>query len=168
MDLYPLKVGSTWSYTTWNGFSSSTQEVKVARKLPVAATEGVELQGPMGTSRLAWRGNTLYAEALPNTRLYKPLPILVANDPKAAESWKGTVETATAVTAAQAMLRQQNESIEIGTRRYDSTKATVSMKIGNDDLELETWYAKGIGPVRQEQRTNGKLDYKVELLSGPT
>ena len=121
----------------------------------------------MGISRLAWRTNTLYAEAFPNTRVNKALPILIANDPKASVNWNGTVETANFSRPATASLNQQTDNIQVGTRRYDAIKATVALSTGSDSYELITWYAKGLGPIRQEQRTDGKLDYKVELLSGP-
>src|SRR5437868_2581428 len=79
----------------------------------------------------------------------------------------GTVETANFSRPSTASLNQQTDNIQVGTRRYDAIKATVALSTGSDSYELITWYAKGLGPIRQEQRTDGKLDYKVELLSGP-
>jgi len=166
-DLYPLRMGMEWTYSSSNGFSPRIQEIKVTRRVPVAFTNGFELQGPTGITRLAWRGGTLYADAFPNTRIHNALPILVANDPHASVNWNGTLDTANFNRTATASLNQNPENIQVGTRRYDAIRAVVSLSTGNDNYEMITWYAKGLGPIRQEQRTNGKLDYKVELISGP-
>src|SRR4051812_5776034 len=89
-DYMPLSVGNEWTYTVSNGFSERVQNVKVTRRVPVAGTQGFELQGPTGMSRMAWKGNTLYASVLPNARLLKAVPLLIANDPKATMAWHGT------------------------------------------------------------------------------
>jgi hypothetical protein len=166
-DLYPLRVGADWTYRVTTGFAESVQTIKVTRRVPVAYTSGFELDGPMGISRLAWRGGTLYAEVLPNTRIYKPMPMLVAGDPKATERWTGMVEVMGSAQKAQEFLHQEPDSIELGSKKYEAIKATLNLKLPDKEVELETWYAPGIGPIRQEQRTNGKLDMKVELLGGP-
>jgi hypothetical protein len=166
-ELYPLKVGSEWTFTVIDQFAQRVQKVKVTRRVPVALTNGYELDGPMGISRLAWKGSTLYAEEFPNTRVYKPMPILVAGDPKANLSWSGTVQFMGQTVPAQATLHQEPESIDIGTKKFDTVHATLIVKIPGKSIEVQTWYAMGIGPIRQDQRTNGKLDAHLELLGAP-
>ena len=165
-DLYPLRVGQQWTYMVSNGFSSRVQQVTVARRVPVALTQGYELQGPMGISRLAWNGGTLYATVLPNTRVYKPIPMLVSGRDKATLKWSGTVEILGKTQNASAEMNQQPETIDFRSSKLETEKSTVTVHLPQETIDLETWYARGVGPVRQEQRTNGKLDVRVELLGG--
>jgi hypothetical protein len=32
---------------------------------------------------------------------------------------------------------------------------------------VTTWFVAGVGAVRQEQRTDGRLDVRAELIAGP-
>ncbi|HEY3781580.1 MAG TPA: hypothetical protein VGL56_10880 [Fimbriimonadaceae bacterium] len=166
-DLYPLKLHEQWTYTVKNSFSTRVQKVAVARQIPVALTTGYELDGPMGISRLAWRDGTLYAEALPNTRIYKPIPLLVAKVGPATLHWSGEVQTLAGNQKAEATMVQVPDSIELGARKLDTVRSNLTVKLPNKTVELDTWYAKGIGPVKQDERTNGNLDVHVELLDGP-
>jgi hypothetical protein len=166
-DLYPLKLHEQWTYTVKNSFSTRVQNVAVTRQIPVALTNGYELDGPMGISRLAWRDGTLYAEALPNTRIYKPMPLLVAKVGPATRHWSGYVQTLAGNEKAEATMEQMPDSIELGARKLDTVRSNLTVKLPNKTVELDTWYARGIGPVKQDERTNGNLDVHVELLGGP-
>jgi hypothetical protein len=168
-DYFPLKVGAHWTYTVkQDKFATRVQQVRVTRQVPVAMTTGYELDGPMGISRLAWRNGTLFADELPSTRLYKSLPMLVPKDPLAKLVWSGQVETLGVSVPAHAILSQSLEPVDIGAKRVDALRADLTLSLPNNKtVELNTWYAKGIGLVRQDQRTNGNLDIHVELLGGP-
>lgn len=168
-ELYPLKVGNHWSYTVNNGFASYVQNVQVTREVPVAGGKGFEVSSGMGVSRMGWKGSVLYATMLPNSRFpTSPLPLLVANDPKASRTWNGQIESAGAILPAQATLHQSTESLNVNSRKVDATKVVVTLRLPKSTvIELETYYAKGIGVVMQKQRTNGKLDVGLEYLSGP-
>ena len=165
--LYPLRIGESWTYTVNNSFTTRVQQVKVMRHVPVDQTEGYELSGPMGIARLAWKGGVLYASALPNVRLIKPMPILAARDQALTLNWSGQVQNLGRTLPAQAILSQSLDSVDVGAQKMDAVKATLDIKFDARSVELTTWYAKGVGPVRQDQRTNGKLDYHVDLLGGP-
>jgi len=168
-DYFPLRVGEHWTYTVKEDkFATRVQQVRVTRRVPTALTNGFELDGPMGISRLAWRDGTLYAEELPSTRIYQPLPLLVSRDPNASLTWSGQVETLGISQPARATLKQKIEPIDIGSKRVDALRADLTISLPNNKIvELDTWYAKGIGPVKQDQRTNGNLDIHVELLGEP-
>jgi hypothetical protein len=166
-DYYPLKVGNQWSYMVVTDFSQGVQTVKCQKSVPVAGTKGYELSGPMGISRLAWKGNTLYATALPNARLYKAIPMLIANDPKATTTWHGQLQNLGVMQKAEATLTQSTDMIDVGSKKFDTIKATLTVKSAGKDIVVETWYAKGVGPIRQTQRTGDKLNVKVDLLGGP-
>lgn len=165
-DLYPLSVGRQWKYVVSNTFTSRVQEVTVQRRVPVALTEGYELSGPMGISRLAWRGGTLFAEVLPNTRIYRPMPLLFSGKDKMTSKWSGTIETMGVVNRADGFIEQHPESIDFRSQHVDTEKSTVTLHLPEATIDLETWFVKGVGPIRQEQRTNGKLDFRIELLGG--
>lgn len=165
--MFPLRVGEEWTYTATNGFTERVQTIRVTRRIPVATRKGYELDGPMGIMRIGWVGATLYGEMLPNTRVYPPVPLLLANNPKGTALWAGSLETMGRIFPAHAFLSQQADTVDLGTKRYDTIKTTLSLKYNSQDVELETWYAKGIGPIQQDQRTNGRLDDHVLLLEAP-
>lgn len=59
------------------------------------------------------------------------------------------------------------EKLDLGGRKLSTTKVETRLTIAGQAVELDTWFAAGIGIVRQEQRTDGKQDLAIELLSGP-
>jgi hypothetical protein len=172
-DLFPLAVGNEWSYNVKNGLTEYEQSVKAVRQLPTAGTMGYELQGPMGISRLAWKSDALYASALPNARLDPPLPILLAGSGKDTRVWRGQIEALGQTSQAEALIRQEPESITHGSQRHSAIKTVINLKYSGREIELQTWYVKGIGPVRQVQRTTEgqqateQFDVAMEYLAGP-
>lgn len=168
-DYFPLRVGAHWTLTVKEDkFATRVQEMRVTRQVPVALTMGYELDGPMGISRLAWRDGRLYAGELPSTRIYKPIPLLIPQDPTASVNWSGDVETLGVVKPAKATLKQRIESVDVGSKHVDALRADLTVTMPNNKVvELDTWYAKGIGLVKQDERTNGNLDIHAELRGEP-
>jgi len=178
---FPLEVGKTWTYHVRAGLASTVDDVRVTRRMAVAGAAGCEVGGPLGLSRIAWRGGTLVADSLPNTRFDPPLPLLAPGDPatireadgargrsprRPARSWSGRVETMGKTCAGSANLYQEEASVTLGARQYPALKATLRLVAGAHKIELVTWYVDGMGPLRQEQQTNGLQDVSMEYLGG--
>ena len=68
--------------------------------------------------------------------------------------------------AAKAELFQEEATVSLGSRKYPAIKATLRVNKAGKTLELVTWYVDGMGPLRQEQQTNGIQDVGMEYLGG--
>ena len=169
-ELFPLKIGNEWSYNVRTGLAQFVEPVKVSRSLSVAGAEGYELAGPMGSLRLGWKDKVLYATSLPNLRIAQDspaLPILVEARQKTERQWQGKIEFLGRFQSGSATLEQAPEQLKIAGKSYDTVRAKLLLKLPERSIELITWYARGIGPIRQEQRTNGTWDVGLDYLGGP-
>lgn len=168
---YPLAEGAKWTYRLRAGFVERVEEVRVVRKLSVDGVAGWELNGPMGPSRLAWSRGRLVAESAPGARFDPPIPLLDASGAESKWSWPASGEaylTSNGRTAqAAGEGTQRKEDMEVGGRTFKTLRSTVTVRAGGKVLELDTWFAPGIGPLRQEQRLDGVLVAALERVSGP-
>jgi hypothetical protein len=166
-DLMPMQSGSSWTYTTFNGFETYFEPVKVVRRIAVGGSDGFELQGPLGICRLAWSGKRLIGEQLGSVRFDPPITLL-APGLKTAIPWSGSVMRLTGTVEGQAELTQADESITVGTQAFKTTKTTLILTAKGQKIELVTWFSPGYGIVRQEQHTDGRLNLSLERISGPS
>jgi limonene-1,2-epoxide hydrolase len=63
-----------------------------------------------------------------------------------------------------AVLTERLDRVELGTRKVTAILATLSLRIPNGKIELESWYQDGVGLIQQEQRTNGARIVQLQLL----
>ncbi len=166
-DLMPLEPGRSWTYTVFTGFEKYVEPMKLVRSVAVGDAQGFELKGTFGSARLAWSGTRLVADRLGSARFDPPIPLLVL-DAKGPIAWRGSLDKLSGHGTASATLTQENETVNVGSQPYKSTKSTLSIQSGSTKIELTTWFAPGYGIVRQEQRTNGRQNLSIELLSGPS
>lgn len=163
----PLDEGNRWSYSVRAGFLTKVEDIEVRRRLSVADGSGWELGGTMGVSRLAWKDGILVAEDLPSTRFSPALPLLVGGQVEAKRQWSGIMRTLAGAKEAEAQLEQESEKITIGGRTYTTRRAKVTIVGLGAPIELTTWFAEGMGIVRQEQRIGDQLVRSMEYLAGP-
>lgn len=164
---FPLREGQEWTYTVRTGYVTYVEPVKVARELSVAGTRGFELSGPMGTSRLAWKGGVLLADRYVNVRLEPPMPVLAGGRDEATMRWTGRLMGLGPGKPAEASLSQRPEALRVGTRQVQAIRTDLTLQDGTRRIEVVSWYEDGVGLVRQEHRTDGRLDVQLELLAGP-
>jgi hypothetical protein len=178
---FPLEPGQTWTYNIRADLATYVEEVKVTRRVAVAGVQGFELGGPLGYSRVAWKGGVLLADSLPNTGVSPPLPLLVPGDPNTLSEeakkdgakpqpvrrWQGFVESRGKKIPAKATLYQEEATLTIEPRKHQTIKTTIRMFVAGKTLELVTWYADGMGPLRQEQHTDGLQDISMEYIASP-
>jgi hypothetical protein len=165
-DLFPLEVGTAWTYTVRSGFDTFVEPIKIVRTVPVAGVDGVELAGPLGVSRLGWRKGVLFADSTVNANFTPPLPIY-AIDGKDGK-WGGSMGSMGKRQKCTATLHHEDAKLQIGGRNVSTRLSTVTIKTARTDIELKTWFQPKVGIVQQEQRTAGKLDVAIQLLSGPS
>lgn len=164
-DLMPLRENAKWTYRVNNGYRMSVQSMRVTGQASVGNVQGWDIEGPNGVSRLAWDGGSLVAERFVNIRFVPPIPILTADDKKLSKHWKGRVETPAGYYDAEADIDQNTESIKIATHSYKAVKSRVKLFLPGKRTEVVSWFAAGSGLLRQEQRTDDKLDVSLEMLN---
>lgn len=163
----PLTVGGRWTYSVRAGFLSRVVDIKVSRTISVADVEGVELVGPMGNSRLAWKDGLLLVEDLPGTRVSPAIPMLVGTSVKAKRAWKGIARTLAGTLEATASLTQASDTVTLGGRTYEARRSELTVRGLGEPIVLTTWFYEGIGILRQEQRVGEQLVRSMEYLAGP-
>ena len=161
--LMPLRTGTVWTYAVERDFDSSVAEWRVVGPAPVGSAGGFELRSPLGASRLAWSGERLVASQLSGTRYEPPLPILAPDG----TAWAGTVAGPTGTSQARAKIDREETTEETDGRKRKVTVSAVTIQSTGWEAQVTTWFVAGVGAVRQEQRTDGRLDVRAELIAGP-
>lgn len=166
-DLFPLEIGKKWSSTVRTEFATKIAEMAITSSAAVGSIDGVQIESSFGKSKVAWEKGTLYASALPNCTFSPPIPLVVGVESEAVRSWKGRVFIAGTTRDASASLEQKPASLPIGGKTYETTRCILKLNAGSDiKIELITCYARGMGPIWQEQRTNDRLDIAMERING--
>lgn len=159
----PLTVGNRWSYSVKADFDTTVDDIAVTGRVPVGKVEGYRMTGNLGTSEMAWDGSTLLAAELAGQRFSPPLPLLTAST----TMWKGHIETAGRRIPAKAKVVSTKVKERFANRDYDTRRTEITFSSVGPNIYLTTWFAEGIGILKQEQRTGAKRDRRIEYLSGP-
>jgi hypothetical protein len=158
----PLKVGESWVYMARTGLQSLPDNVRVTRSVSVGDTEGVELSGDLGTAHLAWDGNRLVTDQMAQCRFVHPLPLLEAAQSK---PWQGWMLRGDKRYAFKAFTSQAPAKLDVMGMQANTICSSVELWSDKQHVEIKTWFESGVGIVRQEQRTNDRLDLTLELLA---
>lgn len=165
-DPFPLETGRKWSYSVRGGLSSRVESIRVVGPIAVDGRPGWRLAGSLGVAAMAWTPDALVAEQVPGTRFSPALPILYRS-PERAATWRGMITWMNGVAEAGADIAQEPVTIDIGGRKMKVTQVRHRFTMPNGLSELVSWYAPGIGLVRQQQRDGDRLVRSLEWLSGP-
>jgi hypothetical protein len=139
--------------------------VKAVRPVAIEGVDGMELNGELGVSRLAWHGNSLVAESTCNLRFSPALPLLAQNEKHV--SWTGYVTWMGRAIPCSADVTQKQQAITLVARTIESVESDVVLRLPSRAITLVTWFEPGVGIVKQEQRTGQKLDLGLEMVEGP-
>lgn len=162
----PLQAGTATTYVAHFGLNEMRVEpIRVGRRISVAGVTGYELTGNLGVARLGWRDGVLYADQTANGWFSPSLPVLAEDEKN--RSWHGRVRVMDRMLPGSATLEHHSRTVEIGSRKLKTTQAVVTLKLPAGTIELESWYAPGIGLVQQEQRTNGKRVLQLQMVTAP-
>ena len=175
----PLVDDKEWQYSTLSDFQHNVPVIKVGKKVSVGGVEGRVLTSDLGESRFAWDKNRLVASLMANTVFNPPIPILVEDKiPERrksreeefvpAEEWSGSFESLGKTRKAKATLSQRRTVVQLSTGETNVVETVLKVQIDGlkDDvpLELRTWFERGVGIVRQEQRTNRTLIVGIDRI----
>ena len=164
---FPLALGETWTYSVRTGLGiTSVEQVRVSRSLSVAGTDGWELSGPLGTSRLAWKDGLLLGETFTNLRFEPAIPMLVGGEKEAERSWRGIVRHLGRELEAVGTLKQSMGKDTIGTKEVEVLRTVLTLQLPDRQILVESAYTERLGLVRQRQETDGRFDVALEYLGG--
>jgi hypothetical protein len=162
----PSDIGTTWTYKVRTGFGAQhVVDTTITKRLSVTGAEGFELSGPLGATRMAWKDGTLWAQNFGNAQALPALPLL--REDRQPSEWKGTIEAATGRENATARLTHESEKLENAGRTISTIRTQLVLKHARSTTTLTTWFAEGIGIIRQEQRTDGEFELRLDHVSGP-
>lgn len=161
-----METGRSWTYHARGGFVGYVEPVSVVRPLAVAGSPGFEIQGPLTSARLAWRDGRLLAEQVGGTRYAPPVPLLAQEGEKSID-WSGRAQVLNVGLGAKGTLTQDKEKLDLGGRQVETRVSTLLLEMPRRRVEIRTWFAKGIGIVRQTQHTNGIQDVAIDLVRWP-
>lgn len=164
-EYFPLKLGRANSYSVRTGFNNYVESITPDRVVSVAGIRGFELDSALGTATVGWKGETLVGERLANAQVIPAVPLLSPTKLDKKLTWSGILAFPGGKEDATGTLTQSKTSLSIGGRKFDTIKTLLVIDTAKRQIELETYYAQGIGPVKQEQRTNGRFDLAMELLA---
>ncbi len=166
-DVLPLKDGTTWTYRTAAGqaievriLGASTVRTQVCRVQETSV-------GPQITQEhLAVTPEGLTAFKVENAfgTLEYPTPILRAKLPfKAGDAWTVRLEESGRVNEYQ-YRTDGPEKVVVPAGTFEAWKVTATLPGGDKPATVATWYAKGVGMVRQVHEIKGP-PLSVELAS---
>lgn len=171
----PLSEGAKWTYAVTTTFRTPVTDLKVGPKTTVGNTSGRVLSSPLGESRLAWDGPKLIVSQLANCR-FNP-PITLFREDKIPEKkkqrsqefvdvdeWKGRLESFDVSRPATGALSMRQSKLTIRKKEVSTVETKVLIKTEKGEMEIRTWFERGVGIVKQEQRTNRNLLVSMELL----
>jgi hypothetical protein len=81
--------------------------------------------------------------------------------------WEGALQTAFGQEKATGTLQHETEKLKPGSRTFETVRSELKIARPLGETVLTTWFAEGVGIVRQEQRTRGELDLRLEWVAGP-
>lgn len=166
--LMPLKKDATWEYQMRMGLASTVDTWTVIGPARVGGSMGWEMTGPGGSSRLGWSDGTLWAQMLGGTTYLPPIPLVAANMKEAeGVKWQGVVTVASRRYPAKAELTQATEKFKVAGRNLTATRSDLLISMNGKTMSITTWFAPGIGVVRQEERSADQLLRSIEYLRGP-
>jgi hypothetical protein len=161
-DLMPLSVGDSWVYLTRTGIKTYTQQLTVERPVAVGDVEGYELAGDLGVAHLAWSHGRLITDQMVGTRFDPPLVLYAPTNKDIA--WSGAVYSSDRKETATGTVGTGKEKLDLLGRTVETQYSTVWLRVGTRNVVLKTWFEPGTGIVRQEQKTDNRLDLVIEYL----
>lgn len=115
---------------------------------------------------MAWSDGRLLISDLPAIRFDPPVPMLDPSAPTSGRRWSGTCLSRGFADRATAMIEQRPARLTVGGTERDTLLVTLEMTFRGQVLQVKTWFADGLGILRQEQSVDGKRLVALEWIGG--
>ena len=139
---------------------------RVSREAIVGNTMGYRIEGDGGPMRMAWVGSELYVSEIGFLRFDPPILFLKSFESSANWTYQGICESATRSSKISAEISQTSTKLKLSGVDHSTMLVGLKTKVNGADIELKTYFERGIGVVRQEQWNNGLSVVYIEWISG--
>jgi hypothetical protein len=164
----PMSEGAEWTYSVeMDKGMKRTIKVAADQKAPVEDTEGWILTSELGESLAAWQGRSLVFVRLAGTEYTPPITLLdLKLDSDEDIKWSGEVAWAGKTLTAEGLLTQKSEKIQTSVGRIQTLRSNLQLTFEDGNrLGLITWFARGRGIVRQQQRISASPTAPLDAAS---
>jgi hypothetical protein len=160
--LYPLKIGSVWTYKVTNG----TIEVKVEKKEMFGGEDCYKLetkaQGKVSaTEHVVVKADGVYRAGVNGLKPDMPVKFL-AIPAKKDEKWNINTKVGGQEIAGEFVIKEEDVTVPAGTYKGATVVESKDFKIANMESSIKCWYVKDIGIVKLEFKLGGQ-DATLEL-----
>lgn len=163
----PLRQKAEWTYEFNGKLQNGVEKMTVVGETSVAGGYGFLVQGPLGTSRLAWAGSKLVAAELAGVRYSPPIPLLDSSGTETLPDWKGEVRAYGMVWNGSRTATQRKTTFTLSGRKYAAIQVDHILKYGDRTIETTITFADSIGIAELNERTNGEFLSSIQYLAGP-
>ncbi|MCU0703657.1 MAG: hypothetical protein MUF18_06750 [Fimbriiglobus sp.] len=159
-NLYPLTKGTKWEYTLKVGGqeiegTQEVTEVAEAKKGERAVSTISTNIGPQKiTEEMSADDKGVYRHAMQGQKLETPI-LAVKYPVKAGTKWTEKVK----VMGQEADVEfetKDGEKVKVAAGEYTATPVEMVVKAGGQTVNVTTWYAEGVGMVKQEMSLGGQ------------
>jgi hypothetical protein len=159
-DWFPAQVGDVMTYRLDRGSGVEVLEWRAVREVAVGGARGVEIESPVGASRLAWRDGVLVASELAGTTFEPPIPVALVGE----ATWEGSVASGPGSLPAAATIVGKRGKEADKERGVPVLEVSLELRCGGTVRTVESTFGLGVGLLAERQRTGGRLDSSLALL----
>lgn len=161
-ELYPLKVGNTWTYKV----SGGSIQVKVEKKEMFGGEDAFKLetsaQGKVSaTEHIAVKDDGVYRVGVNLLKPDAPIKIL-PKTPAKGDTWDVKTKVQGQEVEGKFVVKEEDVRVPAGEYKGATLVEGASFKIAGMDTSIKCWYVKDIGIVKLEFKLGGQ-DATLEL-----
>jgi hypothetical protein len=160
----PLSSGREWQYLVRE--ADRVIEVRCTERARVGLHNGWQLEGEGGRARMAWVDGELICSEMSAMRFEPPIVLLKPANERSVWSYHGRGMSNTRSAPISMTVAQAPAKLRLGASDRETLLVTLSGRFGDTQIQLKTWFERGEGILRQEQRNGGDLVLSMELVSG--
>ncbi len=161
---YPLKIGTTWTYTAPMNKTIVAKVVAHEKKGGVmcAKIESSADGQVQGTEHIGITKDGIYRYTLNGKDADKPILILKLHDgaPKADDEWK--IDAKIGSDEVSGTMRTADEKISVPAGKYDAISAGGKLEAGNQSVTATSFFVKDVGVAKIKMVINNQT-IDVEL-----
>jgi hypothetical protein len=160
--LYPLKVGSKWTYKV----SGGSIEVKVEKKEQFGGKDCFKLettaQGKVSASEhVVVEADGVYRTGVNGLKPDAPIKFLALPATKDTK-WTVNTKVQQQEVSGEFQIKEEDVTVPLGTYKAATVVNGPNFKIANMDTSIKMWFAKDVGLVKLEFKLGGQ-DATLEL-----
>ncbi len=163
----PIRETSEWTYVVNGKLVTGVEKVRVTGRTSVNGVRGFKLVGPMGPSRIAWRGSELIAAELSGVLYDPPVTILDVSGAPDLAKWSGRIRYYGADLPGTVVGTQKETTFTLSGRKYRAIETTMNLTAGGKKIETVATYADTLGLAKLTEHAGGEFLSSMEYLAGP-